>query len=558
MILGAQRLRVDAVVSLIEHRRSWFITGLCFLWMLPGLVGRDPWKPEEASIFGVVLEALAGGHWLVPQLAGEVFLRHPPLYYWIAAGSGELFSAWLPLHDAVRLVNLACVGATFWLVARAAGHLNGRGLAWLAPLVLIGCIGLAQPAHQLVPENALLLSHGLAAYGLASAGAAVAPASLALGLGVGVAFLSRGMSSALPLLLAAAWLPLLCAHLRHTAYRRFLLLSAVVALPWIVLWPLHLFLEEPALFQIWWGSQTGYFASIGSGALGTSVSSLQVLAWFSWPAWPFALLSLWQGRRQLAHNAALAVPLVLLVSTLLVLAMGQDRRAVLVLPTLIPLALLAHTAVPDLRRGAVNAFFWFGIAFFLFLFAAAWFYFSAVDFGLPERAARHMARMEPGYVPVVSLPAMATAGVLTLAWLLALFNIRRSPARPFVTWAVGMVAFWAVLMLLMVGWADHAKSYRGMIASLSQALPRTGQCMVGSGLGDSQRALLHYFAGIRPQQVDSGGAAGDCDLLLVENRRSEPPLGHPWELVWEGHRPGDTQERYRLYRRNPRADAQPR
>jgi hypothetical protein len=153
---------------------------------------------------------------------------------------------------------------------------------------------------------------------------------------------------------------------------------------------------------------------------------------------------------------------------------------------------------------------------------------------------------------------MATAGVLTLAWLLALFNIRRSPARPFVTWAVGMVAFWAVLMLLMVGWADHAKSYRGMIASLSQALPRTGQCMVGSGLGDSQRALLHYFAGIRPQQVDSGGAAGDCDLLLVENRRSEPPLGHPWELVWEGHRPGDTQERYRLYRRNPRADAQPR
>lgn len=557
MILGAQRLRIDAIVSLIEQRRSWLIAGLCLLWMLPGLVGRDPWKPEEASIFGVVLEALDGGHWLVPRLAGEAFLRHPPFYYWTAAGAGGLLSGWMPLHDAVRLVNLLFVGGSFWLVTRTAGHLNGTGLAWLAPLVLLGCIGLAQPAHQLVPENALLLSHALAAYGMASVGSAVAPASLALGLGIGVAFLSRGLASALPLVLAAAVLPVLCVGLRQEAYRRFLLLSAVVALPWLVLWPVQLFLEDPALFRMWWDNQTAHFTNIGA-VFGTSGAHLQVLTWFSWPVWPFALLALWQGRRQLRQSAALAIPLLLLVITLITLAIGQDHRAVLALPTLIPLALLAHTSLPTLRRGAINAFFWFGIAFFMFLFAAVWFYFSAVDFGLPERAARHMARMEPGYVPAVSPAAMVAAGVLTVAWILALFNIRRSPARPFVTWAAGMVAFWAVLMLLMVGWADHAKSYRGMIASLSQALPRTGQCVAASGLGDSQRALLHYFAGIRTRRADSAGITGDCDLLLVENRRPEPPLGHPWELVWEGHRPGDTQERYRLYRRNPRADAQPR
>jgi len=558
MILGAQRLRIDAIVSLIEQRRAWLIAGLCLLWMLPGLMGRDPWKPEEASIFGVVLETLDSGHWLVPKLAGEIFLRHPPLYYWTAAGVGDLLGGWLPLHDAVRLVNLIFVGGSFWLVTRAAGHLNGSGLAWLAPLVLMGCIGLAQPAHQLVPENALLFSHALAAYGLASAGAAVAPASLALGLGIGIAFLSRGLSGTLPLVFSAAVLPLLCTSLRQPNYRHFILLSAVVALPWVVLWPLRLLLEEPVLFRLWWDNQTGQFGSIGSGMFGTAVSFLKVLSWFSWPVWPFALLALWQGRRRLAPNAALAIPLVLLVATLLVLAIGQDRRQVLALPTLVPLALLAHTAVPDLRRGAINAFFWFGIAFFLFLFAAVWFYFSAVDFGVPERAARHMARMEPGYVPVVSVAAMVTAGILTLGWILALFNIRRSPARPFVTWATGMVAFWAVLMLLMVGWADHAKSYRGMIASLSQALPQTGQCVAGSGLGDSQRALLHYFAAIRLRRADSSGADDECDLLLIESRRPEPPLGHPWQLVWEGHRPGDTQERYRLYRRTPRADAQPR
>jgi len=548
MILGAQRLRIDAIVSLIEHRRAWLIAGLCLLWMLPGLVGRDPWKPEEASIFGVVLETLQGGHWLVPRLAGETFLRHPPLYYWTAAGTGQMLAGWLPLHDAVRLVNLAFVGASFWLVARAASHLTGPGLAWLAPLVLMGCIGLAQPAHQLVPENALLLSHALAAYGLASAGAAVAPASLALGLGIGIAFLSRGLSSALPLLLAALILPLLCADLRQPAYRRFLLLSVAVALPWIVLWPMRLFLEEPLLFQLWWDHQTGQFAPPGT-PFGSAASFIRVLTWFSWPVWPFALLALWQGRRGLARSTALVIPLVLLVVTLMALAIGQDRREVLALPTLVPLALLAHAAVPDLRRGAVNAFFWFGIAFFLFLFAAVWFYFSAVDFGLPERAARHMARMEPGYVPVVSVAAMIAAGMLTLAWILALFNIRRSPARPFVTWAAGMVAFWAVLMLLMVGWADHAKSYRGMIASLSHAITPTTQCVAGSGLGESQRALLHYFAGIRTQRIDAVGPGGECDLLLVQSRRPEPPLGHPWQLVWEGHRPGDKDERFRLYQR---------
>jgi 4-amino-4-deoxy-L-arabinose transferase-like glycosyltransferase len=556
MIFGAQRLRIDAIVSLIEQRRAWLIASLCLLWMLPGLVGRDPWKPEEASIFGVVLEMLDGGHWLVPKLAGEVFLRHPPLYYWTAAGAGQWLAGWLSVHDAVRLVNLVFVGGSLWLVARATGHLTGAGHAWLAPLVLIGCIGLAQPAHQLVPENALLLSHALAAYGLASTRAAVAPASLALGMGIGIAFLSRGPVSALPLLLAASILPLLCADLRTPAYRRFLLLSAAVALPWIVLWPMRLFLEEPVLFRLWLDHQTVQLAPLGS-LFGSAASFVKLLAWFSWPVWPFALLVLWQGRKGLGQRPALAVPLVLLAATLVSLAVSQDRREVLALPTLVPLALLAHAAVPDLRRGLVNAFFWFGIAFFLFLFAAVWFYFSAVDFGLPERAARHMARMEPGYIPTVSAAAMVAAGMLTLAWVLALFNIRRAPARPFVTWAAGMVAFWTVLMLLMVGWADHAKSYRGMIASLSGAIGPNPACVAGSGLGDSQRALLHYFAGIRTRPIDSGSVAVDCDLLLVESRRSEPPLGHPWQLIWEGHRPGDNRERFRLYRRSPSTDTQP-
>jgi len=31
---------------------------VCLAWLLPGLVGHDPWKPDEAVVFGAVYEML--------------------------------------------------------------------------------------------------------------------------------------------------------------------------------------------------------------------------------------------------------------------------------------------------------------------------------------------------------------------------------------------------------------------------------------------------------------------------------------------------------------------
>jgi hypothetical protein len=41
-----------------------------------------------------------------------------------------------------------------------------------------------------------------------------------------------------------------------------------------------------------------------------------------------------------------------------------------------------------------------------------------------------------------------------------------------------------------------------------------------------------------------------CELLLVQGRPQEEiaPAG-PWQRIWDGARPGDKDERYRLYRR---------
>lgn len=550
MILGAQKFRFESIVTVLEDRRGWIVGALCLLWMIPGLVAREPWKPEEAYIFGVVYQWLETGDWLVPGLAGEPFLRHPPFYYWTAAIAGKLLSPVFALHDAVRLINVLYGAATFSLMAATVAHLQGRLQAWLGPLVLVGCIGLLQPAHQLVPENAVLLAHALGAYGLATLGAARAPAALSLGCGIGLAFLSRGVISALPLALSALMLPIVLPALRNRQYLRFLLLSFIVALPWLTLWPAALYAHDAHLFHEWWWiQQIGRFRTDLPGAgHGSPAYYLKALSWFAWPVLPFAAYALWLARGEWRSNIAVTMPAMLFATTLVLLSVNHDKREVFALPMLFPLSLLATATVPGLRRGAVNAFFWFGIAFFLFFFAALWFYFAAIDFGVPERAARHMARMEPGYVPGVSLASMVAAAVLTAIWVLTLFNIRRSPARPFVTWAAGAAAFWTALMLLMIGWADNAKSYRPMIASLSHALAGHEGCVSSLSLGESQRALLHYYAGLKTKRVESGNRSDACAYLLVEGTVGEGPLGSPWMLMWEGHRAGDDQERFRLYR----------
>ena len=58
---------------------------VCFAWLLPGLVGHDPWKVDEAVVFGAVTEMLRSGDWLVFRIAGEPYLEKAPLFLWVAA-----------------------------------------------------------------------------------------------------------------------------------------------------------------------------------------------------------------------------------------------------------------------------------------------------------------------------------------------------------------------------------------------------------------------------------------------------------------------------------------
>ena len=50
----------------------WGLYALCLLYILPGLIGRDPWKNEDATSFGIMWTMANGTlhDWLWPHVVG--------------------------------------------------------------------------------------------------------------------------------------------------------------------------------------------------------------------------------------------------------------------------------------------------------------------------------------------------------------------------------------------------------------------------------------------------------------------------------------------------------
>ena len=102
---------------------------------------------------------------------------------------------------------------------------------------------------------------------------------------------------------------------------------------------------------------------------------------------------------------------------------------------------------------------------------------------------------------------------------------------------------------LLMPWVDHAKSYRSVFSSMQTAMDRNFDCMASKDLGESERAMLKYFVGINTYRQESTPDVS-CDLLLVDGFQRQPTeylKDKHWELVWEGARPGDDNERLWLF-----------
>ena len=222
------------------------LIALCAVWALLGIFGHDPWKTEDASAFGIAHEMIERGDALVPYLAGEPFVDRPPLIYAAAAAAAVAFSPLVPITDAARIAAAIMLGLTMTLVAATAKELYGREFRWMAVLLFIGSVGLWDRAHQLSPEiGCAAWRRRCVFYGFALALRRPVGGGAIVGLGVAIAFLSRGFLGPLWLGLTAVALPAAFADWRTRRYALAMTVALLVAVPLAASWPLALASHAP-------------------------------------------------------------------------------------------------------------------------------------------------------------------------------------------------------------------------------------------------------------------------------------------------------------------------
>lgn len=334
-------------------------------FLLPGLIGRDPWKPDEAYFFGMVHSLLQGGDWVVPTLAGEPFMEKPPLVLWLGAICAKLAAPLLPAHDGARLAIGLCMAATLAAVGCAARRENDGAAGALAALTLLTSLGLLLNSHMLIADIPLMMGFAVSLCGLSHILQRPLVGGLLLGCGVGAGFLAKGLLAPGAIGIAALLLPLFFRQWRSAAYLRGLLFAALASLPWLTVWPFLLYQHSPQLFADWfWQNNVGRYLGFSVYKLGASNDPgywQRTLPWFTFPLWPLAAWTLWRERQALLARqmpAALEASLAVLLVTAAVLVSSASARAIYALSLLPPLAILAAHSLDELSAPVNRSIDW--------------------------------------------------------------------------------------------------------------------------------------------------------------------------------------------------------
>jgi 4-amino-4-deoxy-L-arabinose transferase-like glycosyltransferase len=518
---------------------------LVLAYLLPGLVGHDPWKTEDAIGIGIVHQMLEHGRWAVPHLAGEPYLDDGPFHYWVAALIARLSGFVLATHDGARLASGLMMAVVLALVHLTGRELWGKLEGTAAVLVLLGCLGLLVHAHETLGEISMLAGQALAWYGIALAKRAPYRGGWVLGLGLAVAALSKGLPAVIAPLAVALAAPVVSSAWRRREYfpavTQAILVLVLLGGGWLAL------AEQgySGFHKAWWHASQAQFAIPRGTALGFWS---YILVWATWPAWPLAVWTLWDARHR-AFDAGTKLLIAAIAAALAVLLFLADPREVYSLPLLLPLSLLAGAGVPSLRRGAANALAWFGAMSAGFLGALVWVGWFAMITGFPHVIARNFTRLEPGHVASFSWIAFIVALACTVSWLWLIATSERTAAFRSVTfWAAGITLLWALAMTLILSWIDYGKSYRQVAQAMKKNIPQATRCVESRGLDEAQRAIFDYRVDVVTRRAERYGDTG-CPLLLVQARQGDSDnIGPGWKFLWEGRRPRD-RERYRLYQR---------
>ncbi|HYD97595.1 MAG TPA: glycosyltransferase [Noviherbaspirillum sp.] len=566
-------VRLPAAATNALPRRVLF--ALCLLYILPGLFGRDPWKTEDAAAFGVMWTMAHGGleDWLWPHIVGLPAADKGPLAFWLGALCIKLFGWVIGDTLAARittagffLLGSLAVWYTTYLLGRRpeAQPLRlafggqpepsdyGRTLADGALLIYLGCLGLLLHSHSTSTEALQVSMVALSLYGATRLfeNRTVAAAAL-LGIAFGLSILARGW--VVPL---ALWLGLMVlASLRDRALVwRLTLVTLPVAVFIAGLWPLACKLVMPFNSSPYDAWMLWNYRQVGLPSWNSLRFTFKNGIWAAWPAWPFAGWALYAWRRQY-QAPHITLPLTFFIATAALALLSARPDEGVLLPMLPPLAILAAFGLPTMKRGAINAVDWFSVMTLTTCAAFIWLGWIAKQTGWPAQLAKNAFKLAPGFKPEFNLVAFLAALAGTIGWfVLVHWRVSRRPSvlwRAVVLSSGGVILCWLLLMTLWLPWINYGKSYAGVGRQIAEKLPAGSYC-VEANVGPAQRASFAYFGGVPFAQFEGGR----CNyFLLQDNRRNKDEVkllqrpGEQWRLLWEGRRPSDRDERFRLYQR---------
>jgi 4-amino-4-deoxy-L-arabinose transferase-like glycosyltransferase len=542
----------------------------CLAYLLPGFIDRAPWRSADITAFGYMAELARGGaDWFSPRLMGMPPDIDALLPYWLGAWALKLAPGWLAPDLAARIPFIALLALTFVTIWQAIYYLarspQAQPVAFafggeaLAPdyaramadgglLAFIACLGLAQLSHETTPALAQLCFTALSFYAVAAMPYHRVVPALAAAAGLVGLTLSGGPSMAMLLGAGSVVIHLLDvtpgAQDRSQHRRGLWLLIGLTVLAAVLATVLNLWhwrIELPA---------PNWPAWHGLGSL---------LLWFTWPAWPLVLWTLWRWRRQLINthmSRHLALPLwfaLITVGATLITTAG-DRALLLALPAL---ATLAAFALPALGRSVSALIDWFTLIFFTGCAFIIWVVWIAMQTGFPPQPAANVARLAPGFEPrFVILPFLvATLATLAWAWLVKWRAGRHRAAmwKSLVLPAGGAALCWLLLTTLWMPLLDHARSYAPLVRRV-EAVVKPTNCLETFGLRPGLTAALRFHSDLR---LEPASDTARCQWLVVDKDIIDhtPEIINPaqWKRHIEMGHPREGEEDIVIYRRVPRA-----
>ena len=324
------------------------VLALAALYAFTGLFDRELTAPDEIRVAEVGREMAVSGDLLVPRLNGEPFLEHPPAFYAAVALSLQVFGV---SDGAARLpVGVATV-ALLLLAFDLGRRLGGARAGLLAALVLATTGGVLRYSHLALVDTALACAVGFSYWAWARMLLREGPARerprpalvLALYVGAALAFLVKGPVG--PLLVAVPIAVDVVAYRRGALLRSWahaaglvLLLAACAA------WPLAL--RRFAGDEIFHGYVLGNVVQRvvpGEGYTGGHVNP----PWYyllQFPGmiglWLLVLPGVWRSWRDVRASDAERFLAWVFPIGLLALSVPATKRALYLLPLLLPLAVV--------------------------------------------------------------------------------------------------------------------------------------------------------------------------------------------------------------------------